>query len=237
MRIFVVALIVSSLVTVTAGQAKDRHGDYELRGTLQNDENQRIPGLRLHFSDGENITWTVSDHNGRFSLGLSNGNYVLTTPDIPGSKFRAFLRIDDSRMNPQEVAFTLATGTYCSERADGSKLPIILQSAVPTYPAVARAVRAVGLVKVEITIATSGIVSASKAVTGHPLLRKAAEIAAQKFLFEASAQMRERKAPISFYFAHSSDETTGSVERFKCDYLIVIPAAPVAVIDTVEHGG
>ncbi|MBA3786491.1 MAG: TonB family protein, partial [Acidobacteria bacterium] len=50
----------------------------------------------------------------------------------------------------------------------------------PAYPAAARAVRASGAVNVQVTIDESGKVVSVSAVSGHPLLRAAAEQAARK---------------------------------------------------------
>ena len=49
----------------------------------------------------------------------------------------------------------------------------------PPYPAAAKAVRASGAVNVQVTISESGSVVSASAVSGHPLLRQAAEQAAR----------------------------------------------------------
>jgi len=49
----------------------------------------------------------------------------------------------------------------------------------PPYPPVARAAKVLGTVVVEVTVDEGGFVIAAKAVSGHPLLRKAAEDAAR----------------------------------------------------------
>ena len=53
----------------------------------------------------------------------------------------------------------------------------------PPYPAVARAVRASGAVKVEVVVDERGRVTAARAKSGHPLLRAAAESAARQARF------------------------------------------------------
>lgn len=53
----------------------------------------------------------------------------------------------------------------------------------PPYPAAARAVRASGAVNVQVTISESGSVVSASAVSGHPLLRQAAEQAARQARF------------------------------------------------------
>ena len=55
--------------------------------------------------------------------------------------------------------------------------------AKPKYPAAARAVRASGAVNVQVTIDEDGEVVMANAVSGHPLLRQAAEKAARESRF------------------------------------------------------
>lgn len=55
--------------------------------------------------------------------------------------------------------------------------------AKPNYPAAARAVRASGAVNVQVTIDEDGEVVMANAVSGHPLLRQAAEKAARESRF------------------------------------------------------
>lgn len=53
----------------------------------------------------------------------------------------------------------------------------------PPYPAAARAVRAAGAVNVQVSIDEAGNVTSANAVSGHPLLRQAAEQAARQSKF------------------------------------------------------
>lgn len=53
----------------------------------------------------------------------------------------------------------------------------------PTYPAAARAVRAIGSVSVQVVIDEGGNVISANAVSGHPLLRSASESAARESRF------------------------------------------------------
>lgn len=54
----------------------------------------------------------------------------------------------------------------------------------PAYPAAARAVKAAGVVNVQVTVGEDGKVVSATAVSGHPLLRAAAVAAAKKAEFE-----------------------------------------------------
>jgi protein TonB len=53
----------------------------------------------------------------------------------------------------------------------------------PPYPAAAKAVRAAGAVNVSVSIDEAGNVVSASAVSGHPLLRQAAESAARQSKF------------------------------------------------------
>ncbi len=54
----------------------------------------------------------------------------------------------------------------------------------PVYPPAARAVRAAGNVAVQVLVSKEGQVISASAVSGHPLLRAAAEDAARKAVFD-----------------------------------------------------
>ncbi|HEX2489586.1 MAG TPA: TonB family protein, partial [Blastocatellia bacterium] len=53
----------------------------------------------------------------------------------------------------------------------------------PEFPPIAKAVRASGSVKVEVTIDKTGKVTSARAVSGHPLLRDSAQAAARQWKF------------------------------------------------------
>jgi protein TonB len=61
----------------------------------------------------------------------------------------------------------------------------------PPYPAAAKAIGANGAVSVQIMIDVDGKVISSKAVSGHPLLKKAAEDAARRARFSPTFLSKE----------------------------------------------
>jgi TonB family protein len=65
----------------------------------------------------------------------------------------------------------------------------------PIYPELARRMKITGVVKVQITVATNGVVKNAKLIGGHPLLASAALEAVRTWRYEAS-----------------KEETTGIVE-------------------------
>lgn len=70
--------------------------------------------------------------------------------------------------------------TNSNESAVNNKAAV---PAKPTYPAAARAVRASGTVQVQVTIDVDGEIVEAKAISGHPLLKQAAEKSATESRF------------------------------------------------------
>ena len=66
----------------------------------------------------------------------------------------------------------------------------------PKYPAAARAVRASGIVNVEVVIDEEGNVVSTKAISGHPLLKQAAENAAKGAKFEPT-KLKEKPVKVT----------------------------------------
>jgi hypothetical protein len=83
-----------------------------------------------------------------------------------------------------------------------------------------------------VNIGLDGKVISAKAVGGHPLHRKVSENAALRFEFDSTSIKSEIELPLRFIFIDGG-ETKDNIERFKCDYRIVINAEPV-LIDVTE---
>ena len=79
----------------------------------------------------------------------------------------------------------------------------VISQPPPTYPPAAKAVKASGAVVVQVTVDEEGQVVAAKAVSGHPLLRAAAEQAARQARFSPttlSGRAVESKGTITYNF-------------------------------------
>lgn len=68
-----------------------------------------------------------------------------------------------------------------SEEAD----KLVIEKPEPVYPAIAKAARAEGIVKVETIVSEQGAVRSAKAISGHPLLREVAIDAVKKRRYKA----------------------------------------------------
>ncbi|MDQ3907908.1 MAG: energy transducer TonB [Acidobacteriota bacterium] len=140
---------------------------------------------------------------------VSGSNYVLNTKSHTATKGAAtysFLRKTEGG-----AAVTSANDEY-------NKVPAInggvlngkaIKKVSPDYPAVARAAGAQGEVAVQITVDEQGNVISARAVSGHPLLQKAAVEAAGQWKFsptKLSGQPVKVSGIITFNFALEGKE-------------------------------
>jgi TonB family protein len=85
----------------------------------------------------------------------------------------------------------------------------------PIYPAIAKKVNASGEVQVEIIIGENGQVISAKALSGHPVLRSAAENAAMKWVFKPTlleGQPVKQPGILKFIFTPPSPESVPPAE-------------------------
>lgn len=138
-------------ISATKNQVKEMRLDRMTKlGSNDSDTGARVdPGVARTVADGG-------------TGGLSTGSGTSTTggeEDAPPPK-----------ATPKPIPKTVSGGVL---NGKATSLP------KPAYPAAAKAVRAGGSVSVQVTISESGSVISANAVSGHPLLRAAAEGAAR----------------------------------------------------------
>ncbi len=144
-------------------------------------------------ADGSGFaTYTVSVEGTKAS-----GRYmVLMTREAGVWRItRAFVQIEDGESvnvvgGPEEVSKEDEPAQGGDDTASGVKRVTVgdlnrkvISKPVPTYPPAARAVKASGPVVVSVEVDEGGRVTAARAVSGHPLLRAAAEAAARQARF------------------------------------------------------
>ena len=195
---FIFALVIFGFAGANFAQAQQK--SHTLRGVVKNQDSEVITGLRMIFKTFDRETVAFSDINGEFEIALAPGNYELTVSRMISDKFIAFITIQENGLNPDFVEFVVETD---SKNADCPKMTKFVK---PSYPAAALAVRAMGEVVVEVKIDKTGNVTSAKAVSGHPLLRKASEQAALQSAFEPSENAAEREARLTYVFTSSSGE-------------------------------
>jgi TonB family protein len=145
--------------------------------TAPNESKARPKGFFEVNPNARETDGNVSTDNGRKTTGEPNGfkdpgnqSSVAENkkPDIPKPPVI-------EKPEEKKKVMTIITGGVVNGKA--SSLP------KPPYPAPARAVGASGAVNVQVMIDERGSVISAKAVSGHPLLRQAAEDAARKAKF------------------------------------------------------
>lgn len=194
---------------------------YELRGVIRDQNSTVIPGLRLQIRNEDVRESSYTDINGEFRILMSDGDYLLTADSLTPEKFRAFIRIGGGGLNPNYLEFIVDSDAIICSGNRGNPSPKVITAAEPTYPPAARAVRAGGEVSITVKITQDGKVASAKAVSGHPLLRRASEVAAEKFLFESADESTEREVVITFVFLPDQDQKP-ALKRYKCPYRIVV---------------
>lgn len=116
--------------------------------------------------------------------------------------------------------------------------PGVVAAAAPVYPAIAVAANAAGEVMVEVNIDADGNVSAADARSGHPLLQRAAKIAARRWKFEpAGAGTGPRTARLAFIFRIIQEKRPEAeiAPVFMPPYKVEITENPARIVNTVNH--
>ena len=221
-----------SLAIISVGQTLEPQ-KFEVRGLIRNEKGQVFPGLRITFKSDKTSTSSYIDVNGAFYARLPEGDYVLKIDSLNADEFRLFLKVGPKDVQPEFINFVVS---YEKLNCGGTEQqnPSIIKSVKPNYPAAAKAVRAGGEVTVAIKIAPDGKVSSAKGFSGHPLLRRASEVAAEQFEFEASKEPVEREVRLTFMFLPEQSERP-NLERLSCPYRPLITSEAV-IIQTTDTG-
>ncbi len=113
--------------------------------------------------------------------------YIVSYGDMPSLQ-RATAQVLFGRRNTMGKLPITLPGLY--PRGTGLSLDTVepLSLPRPAFPAAARAVAAAGDVAIQILIDGSGAVTSTRVLSGHPLLRKAAEKAAEKARFRSDGR-------------------------------------------------
>ena len=109
----------------------------------------------------------------------------------------------------------------------------VVKFAAPKYPAAARAVRASGTVDVNLKIDKIGKVISAEAVSGHPLLRKACELAAKEWVFSSNSTLEIREIKITFLLRVGAKNKKDKI-RFKKPYTLELIGAQVRIVNTIN---
>jgi TonB family protein len=123
--------------------------------------------------------------------------------------------------------------------------PAVVAAVAPEFPPIARSAHAQGEVVVEITLAPDGTVETSKSLSGHPLLQRAAEIAAKKWKF-ALADNRPHRLRLNFGFGYADGKKSDPqfiitfMPPYKVEVMLNLSRVPVieenSAQETYEKG-
>lgn len=208
-------------------QEKPNQFEHRIRGLIKTADAAVITGLALTFKSESREINGYTDGNGEFEAALPAGLYRLTADRPVAKSFTAYVKIVEQGVNPAFIEFTVEADKYLCGLDEGQDCPTVVKENRPKYPPAALAVRASGEVVVGVKIDPAGNVVAAAALSGHPLLRRAASDAAKEFRFAAAET--EREAKLSFVFSSPVQEKP-NLKRFANPYRIVV-AAPIVTIE------
>jgi len=228
MKSLLFVLILAATAVNGLAQGEWINGEFKVTGAVQDKSGAVIPGLNLYVDkDGDNRAFPT-DINGEFEMRLRPGDFVVTVSKTNSADFKAFLRIQEGNLNPNNLVFVLDLETVCCTTSSGIRFPKPTSLPKPPYPPAARAVRAVGEVVVSVKIDNDGKVQAAVAESGHPLLRAAAAAAAKGARFESTEITAEREAKLTYVFMTDSTEKPG-LKRVEFPYRILVIGDPVSI--------
>jgi TonB family protein len=210
---------------------------YLLRGTVKTPADEIVAGATF-CSDGQSATCASSDLDGEFELRLKVGEYVITASKLDAPDFRLHINIADGPLNPDNLSIILDPARYCCRTADGGAFPKAVSIPKPPYPPAAAAVRASGEVLVSVEIDKEGKVISANAAGGHPLLKRAAEMAARSAVFEQSRLVPIRTVVLRYIF-FSSEKGKEGLRRYSNPYRIEVVYQPqlLYTVDTYSRLG
>lgn len=124
------------------------------------------------------------------------------------------------------------------QSGQSAEQPKVVNASVPTYPPIAAAVHAFGKVVIEVEINAKGEVTHAQALSGHPLLYKASEEAAKRWLFESVTEREsQRTLKLTFEFKNPNEASCKGKSVFINPYYVEITYAYTSVkpSDTVSY--
>jgi len=231
-KFVLLALILLASVCVRS-QSEIIIGDYKIKGIVKTKNAEVISGLTLFVAKGEQVRTFTSDINGEFELRLQPGEYVVTVNKVNSTDFKAFLKIIDKGLNPDNIEFVFDPESICCRTVAGISFPKATSLPRPAYPPAARAVRASGEAVVDLIIGQDGKVISAKAVSGHPLIRAAAEAAARGSRFAIAESGEDREAILTYVFLLDGT-VKPTLTTYKNQYRIEVVSI-FEVVNTVDR--
>jgi TonB family protein len=133
------------------------------------------------------------------------------------------------------VCMYLADASAKQSGAASVAQPAVVSAAAPQFPPIAKAANAYGDVIVEVEVDASGSVSATRAIEGHPLLRRPSAEAASRWRFAADAKAGLRKARLTFSFRKAETREDEILPVFEPPYKVVVVSITPCINYAVHH--
>jgi TonB family protein len=222
MKIFFLgALFIGLCATQVPAQIDTLSGKYKLNGVVKNQDGAVFSGLNLYVLKGNDSRTFSTNINGEFEMDLQPGDYEVTVNKIYSDRFKAFIKIQENGLNPNDLAFVVDSTRICCNDASGKPYPKPISLPKPPYPPPASATRTSGVVIILVKIGQDGKVISAEVKTGHPLLRASALAKAKGAVFEPSECSTEREAILVYAYLEPVEEKS-EVKRYKNPYRIEI---------------
>lgn len=200
MKIFIALIAVIVLSFTAFGQTKKpvkrvpKSTDKpKIYGAMTKNETAKVPvatqKVFIIKNDGEVISGKfVGGNTESITVNTEDSTINLRLDEIQRITFAEVVRIGTRNADTTDLSTNSDNYYRGSANSEQSDAPKKISGGVlngkaetlvtPEYPAAARAVRATGAVNVQVTIDEQGAIISAAAVSGHPLLRQAAEKAA-----------------------------------------------------------
>lgn len=174
---------------------------FTVRGRVVDRDKEPYHDVSLEFfKDGTRLSSVRSDENGSFLISLPAGKYWIGTTEKFSKDFLTFIEITENGLNPTNFDLVVELNKDWCVNCPPGKSPEVVKYIAPPYPPAALAMAAMGEVVINIRIDGDGKAVYAKAISGHPLMRKVSETAAQQWIFTADKTNPEREGKLVFFF-------------------------------------
>ena len=223
--LFIAVFLTLSFINPNFAQQTPNEKKVEIKGVVKNQDKISLAGLVLLFEGKELKETVISDENGAFAIKLPVGKYKVTANSAVSKNFVAFIETFDNNLNPTDFELIIETDKFCCTQTSNGNVTEVVKYVAPVYPPAARAVRAQGEVVINVKINKEGKVVGLNVESGHPLLRKVSEQAAEQWLFTSDTNETEREGKLVFAFVQGKNET-GNTQFLKPNRLTIFAIKP-----------
>ena len=134
------------------------------------------------------------------------------------------------------LIFLFPTNTLAQDSSGQQKnVPAVVAAVAPEFPPIAQAAHASGEVVIEVKINADGQVSDTKAISGHPLLRKVSDAAARKWKFDSGEDQRGARLVFAFGYVDGKKSDPEFTITFLPAYKVEVICNPRLVLNRMSN--